>query len=57
MVSVVQKIKKMYLDCDRDTLLIFVEQIGSACHTGEYSCFFNEILNYDKNIVQNNIIL
>lgn len=40
-----QKIKKMYLDCDRDTLLIWVEQIGVACHTGEYTCFFNEIIN------------
>ena len=39
-----QKIKKMYLDCDKDTLLILVEQIGVACHTGSYSCFFNEVL-------------
>ena len=40
-----QKIKKMFLDCDKDTLLILVEQIGVACHTGEYSCFFNEVMN------------
>ena len=38
-----QKIKSMFLDCDRDTLLIKVEQIGAACHTGSYSCFFNKI--------------
>lgn len=38
-----QNIKGMYLDCDLDTLLIYVEQIGVACHTGAYSCFFNEI--------------
>ena len=38
-----QRIKSMSLDCDRDTLLIQVEQIGSACHTGSYSCFFNKI--------------
>lgn len=38
-----QKIKTMSLDCDRDTLLIQVEQIGAACHTGSYSCFFNKI--------------
>ena len=43
-----QNIKGMYLDCDLDTLLIFVEQIGAACHTGAYSCFFNEIMAYDS---------
>ena len=41
-----QYIKGMYLDCDDDTLLIYVEQIGAACHTGSYSCFFNEIMPY-----------
>ncbi|MCD7894269.1 MAG: bifunctional phosphoribosyl-AMP cyclohydrolase/phosphoribosyl-ATP diphosphatase HisIE [Erysipelotrichaceae bacterium] len=44
-----QYIKGMYLDCDVDTLLIYVEQIGAACHTGSYSCFFNEILPYKFN--------
>lgn len=43
-----QNIKGMYLDCDFDTLLIYVEQIGVACHTGAYSCFFNEITAYDN---------
>ncbi len=41
-----QNIKGMYLDCDFDTLLIYVEQIGVACHTGAYSCFFNVIMAY-----------
>lgn len=50
-----QKIKNMYLDCDRDTLLIQVEQIGTACHTGNYSCFFNEILKTSEK--NNNSIL
>lgn len=39
----IQKVKSMLLDCDSDTLLIQVEQTGSACHTGEKSCFFNLI--------------
>lgn len=42
-----QDIKGMYLDCDHDTLLIYVKQTGVACHTGAYSCFFNEIFPYD----------
>ena len=38
-----QLVKKIILDCDNDTLLVFVEQKGVACHTGHYSCFFKEI--------------
>jgi len=39
----VQKIVNMAFDCDNDTLLIQVEQIGKgACHTGSYSCFGDE---------------
>ncbi|UOD33797.1 phosphoribosyl-AMP cyclohydrolase [Deferribacteraceae bacterium V6Fe1] len=38
-----QKINKIYLDCDGDCLLYIVEQIGPACHTGKKTCFFNEI--------------
>lgn len=38
-----QLIKNIYYDCDKDTLLIKVEQTGSACHTGNRSCFFEEL--------------
>lgn len=39
-----QFVKEIYGDCDNDTLLIKVEQIGPACHTGNISCFFNKLL-------------
>ncbi|MGK0171002.1 MAG: phosphoribosyl-AMP cyclohydrolase [Gammaproteobacteria bacterium] len=40
----VQNVKHIYYDCDADTLLIKVEQIGgAACHEGYESCFFREI--------------
>ena len=45
----VQKVVSIYGDCDDDTLLVNVEQTGVACHTGSYSCFFNEIYNNEEN--------
>lgn len=45
-----QKIKSIKLDCDKDTLLILVEQTGVACHTGEYSCFFNEVATFEDEV-------
>ena len=38
-----QKVVSIYGDCDDDTLLIKVEQIGAACHTGNRTCFFSRI--------------
>lgn len=38
-----QYVKEIKADCDNDTLLISVEQIGVACHTGQRSCFFKKI--------------
>ncbi|OXM85062.1 bifunctional phosphoribosyl-AMP cyclohydrolase/phosphoribosyl-ATP pyrophosphatase [Paenibacillus rigui] len=38
-----QKVKSLKYDCDGDTLLVLVDQTGPACHTGKYSCFFNEV--------------
>jgi phosphoribosyl-AMP cyclohydrolase len=40
----VQKVKSIRLDCDADTVLVLVEQIGgAACHTGRRSCFYREL--------------
>lgn len=40
----IQEVVGIYCDCDRDAILLKVIQKGVACHTGEYSCFFNKIL-------------
>ncbi len=45
----VQKVVSMKYDCDGDTLLMLVEQTGVACHTGEKSCFFNNVMD-DKQV-------
>ncbi len=38
-----QHVKSIKYDCDADTLLLEVEQVGAACHTGESSCFYREL--------------
>ena len=40
----VQKIKEIYVDCDNDTVLFKVEQVGgAACHTGYETCFHKQV--------------
>lgn len=38
-----QKVKEVLIDCDRDTVLYIVDQVGVACHTGERSCFHTKL--------------
>ena len=38
-----QYVKSLDIDCDRDTILAKVEQIGAACHTGHRSCFYTNL--------------
>lgn len=42
-----QYVKSLTADCDMDTILAKVSQVGAACHTGARSCFFNEITKKD----------
>lgn len=42
-----QYVKSLTADCDMDTILAKVSQVGVACHTGARSCFFNEITKKD----------
>ena len=44
-----QYVKSLTADCDKDTLLAKVSQVGAACPTGNYSCFFNQILQKEYN--------
>ena len=39
----VQYLRHASLDCDGDALLLQVEQVGAACHTGEHSCFHRAV--------------
>ena len=43
-----QAVKDISYDCDGDTLLIQVEQIGAACHEGYKSCFFRSVAGGDS---------
>jgi phosphoribosyl-AMP cyclohydrolase len=38
-----QYVRSVAIDCDGDALLVRVDQVGPACHTGERTCFHNEL--------------
>ena len=44
----IQTVKSIHYDCDADTLLVQVEQTGSACHEGTYSCFTRRLDTEEK---------
>jgi len=47
-----QIIKNIFIDCDNDTLLLQVEQLGgAACHTGHRSCFYRKLSGGDFVVV------
>jgi phosphoribosyl-AMP cyclohydrolase len=43
----VQHVREVRLDCDGDALLVLVDQVGGACHTGDRSCFDADVLLAD----------
>ncbi|MGL6107981.1 bifunctional phosphoribosyl-AMP cyclohydrolase/phosphoribosyl-ATP diphosphatase HisIE [Romboutsia sp.] len=51
----IQNLKGFYYDCDKDSILLLVEQVGVACHTGEYSCFRNAVIPYDNHDIINQV--
>jgi len=47
----VQQVKEIRIDCDNDTVLLKVEQLGgAACHTGFSSCFYRKVDNDDLTV-------
>ena len=40
----VQHVREVRLDCDGDALIVIVDQVGAACHTGDRSCFDADVL-------------
>jgi len=38
-----QHVKEIFYDCDNDSLLILIDQVGPACHTGNKSCFYRDL--------------
>ncbi|MGN0378643.1 MAG: bifunctional phosphoribosyl-AMP cyclohydrolase/phosphoribosyl-ATP diphosphatase HisIE [Butyrivibrio sp.] len=46
-----QYVMSLKLDCDNDTILAKVRQVGAACHTGAHSCFFKKLADKETNKV------
>lgn len=44
----IQKVRRILTDCDQDTLLVQVEQVGAACHEGTYSCFTRPLFGQEE---------
>ncbi len=47
----VQRLVELRVDCDRDCLLVLVEQTGPACHTNRRSCFYTAVRDGDEVVI------
>ena len=47
-----QIVRKIQIDCDADTILLHVDQVGAACHEGYQSCFFRTVASNGSTSVQ-----
>ena len=48
----IQEIKEVLLDCDEDAIIFKVKQVGGACHTGHYSCFYKKLSDDGKVVTE-----
>jgi phosphoribosyl-AMP cyclohydrolase len=46
-----QTLKEFRWDCDADTILLLVDQVGVACHTGRQNCFYNAVRDGDIRVI------
>ena len=51
-----QRLIELRVDCDKDCLLLLVDQIGVACHTGRRNCFFTAIRDNSPTIIADVVI-
>jgi phosphoribosyl-AMP cyclohydrolase len=51
-----QTVRGIYVDCDADTILLKVEQVGAACHEGYRSCFFREVTSAGLTVIAERLV-
>ena len=52
----VQTVREIYIDCDADTILLKVDQVGAACHEGYRSCFFRIVTKEGVQVVSERLV-
>jgi phosphoribosyl-AMP cyclohydrolase len=52
----IQHVKEVRLDCDQDVILLLIDQVGAACHTGRRSCFFSQLVDGQWKVVDEAIV-
>lgn len=51
-----QTLRAVYIDCDADTILLKVDQVGAACHEGYRSCFFRQVDSQGVKVVATKLV-